>query len=131
MKFELRTKHRKSKVAVEKKINSAKYFYISMLPNLCAAESSWISERPELDLGNKRQRSQATRIFRGFSESDITVGNKKISGSCKTISIKINVQFIPVKDLHLRCFLRNKIYRCFFLKLSLNVLYQALFRKIQ
>ena len=102
MKCESRTKHRKSKVAVEKKINSARYFYISMLPNLCAAESSWISEQPELDLGNKRQRSPATRIFRGFSESDITVGNKEISGSCKTIYIKINVQFIPVKDLHLR-----------------------------
>ena len=30
----------------------------------------------------------------------------------------------------LRWFLRNKIYRWIFLKLSLNVLYQALFRKI-
>ena len=31
----------------------------------------------------------------------------------------------------LRWFLRNKIYRWIFLKFSLNVLYQALFRKIQ
>lgn len=76
MKSEIRTKRRKFKFAVEKKIKSTKYFYIPMLPNLCTAESSWISERPELDLGNKRQRSQA--IFRVFSECDIPGGKRKI-----------------------------------------------------
>ena len=34
-------------------------------------------------------------------------------------------------SIPLKWFLRNKIYRWIFLKLSLNVLYQALFRKIQ
>lgn len=46
-----------------------------MLRSLGLAESSWILEQPELDLGNKCQRSQA--IFRGFSESVITDDNKK------------------------------------------------------
>ena len=59
MRCEIRTNNRK-------KIKSARYFYIFMLPNLCLAESSWSFERPGLDLGNKRQRRQA--IFAGFQK---------------------------------------------------------------
>ena len=65
---------RKFEVAVRKEGQKRKVFYISMLPNLFLAESSWSFERPGLDLGNKRPRRQT--IFGGFLKSGITGGNK-------------------------------------------------------
>jgi len=67
-----------------------------MLPNPCLAEFSRIFEQPGLDLGNKRQRRQAT--LAGFQKVIKRVVKDKFSGSPKTKYIKSNVHFLPLKD---------------------------------
>jgi len=67
-----------------------------MLPNPFIAEFSWSFEQLGLDLGNKRQRRQAT--FAGFQKVIKRVVKDKFSESSKIKYIKSNVHFLRLKD---------------------------------
>ena len=76
-------------------------------------------------LRRSRKRALRCRLHKNL----YTTRDQRSNG---TGSLTLNMlPTLNAEKANLRWFLRNKIYRWIFLRLSLNVLYQALFRKIQ